>query len=75
MLRRLDDFVDRELPEHEMQLAREHLETCAACVSEFGFAASMLDELKLKLRRIDVSDDFLQRVAERLAQARKESGV
>jgi anti-sigma factor RsiW len=34
MLRRLDDYLDRELSPEEMRRAEEHLETCAACRSE-----------------------------------------
>jgi anti-sigma factor (TIGR02949 family) len=74
MFRRLDDFVDRELSPLEMQRAREHLETCAACASEYEFAASMLGELKGKLRRVDVPPELLDRIALQLAQARAEQG-
>jgi anti-sigma factor RsiW len=70
MFRRLDDYVDRELPPQEMQLARQHLETCAACASEYAFTAGMLDELKAKLRRIDVSRELLERIAEQIARAK-----
>ena len=74
MFRRLDDFVDRELSPREMQHAREHLETCAACASEFGFTASMLDELKTKLRRIDVPEELMERIGMQLARARGGNG-
>ena len=74
MFRRLDDFVDRELSPREMQHAREHLETCAACASEYAFAASLLGELKQKLRRVDVPPELLDRIALRLAEARAEGG-
>ena len=74
MLRRLDDFVDRELPPHEMQRAREHLETCEACAKEFAFTASMLDELKIKLRRIDVPEELMERIGMQLARARGGNG-
>lgn len=69
MLRRLDGYVDRELSPAEMERARRHLETCAACAAEFGFQARMLAELRAKLRRIDVPGDLLARIAERLRAA------
>ena len=72
MFRRLDDYVDRELSPREMQLAREHLETCAACAQEYAFASSMLHELKSKIRRIDVSPHLLERLDRELARAREE---
>ena len=70
MFRRLDDYLDRELGPVEMRRVREHLETCAACASEYAFTASMLDELKTKLRRIDVPEALMERIATRLAKAR-----
>jgi anti-sigma factor (TIGR02949 family) len=73
MFRRLDDYVDRELNDYEMQLAREHLETCAACAREYAFESGVLREIKSKLRRIDVAPELLERIAADLARARHAS--
>ena len=67
VVRRLDDYVDRELAPHEMQLMREHLETCAACAKEYAFAEATLRTIKAKLRRIEVPADLMAHVALRLA--------
>ena len=67
VVRRLDDYVDRELAPHEMQLMREHLETCAACAKEYAFAEATLRTIKAKLRRIEVTADLMAHVALRLA--------
>jgi anti-sigma factor (TIGR02949 family) len=69
VVRRLDDYVDRELTPHEMQLMREHIETCAACAKEHAFAVATLRTIKAKLRRIDVPSDLMAHVALRLAEA------
>jgi anti-sigma factor RsiW len=69
MVRRLDDYVDRELSPREMQLAKEHIETCAACAQELVFAEATLRTLKDKLRRIAVPHDLMAHVALRLAEA------
>ncbi len=61
-LRRLDDFVDRELAEAELRLVHEHLETCAACTAQFKFEAGVLDQVREKLRRIAVPPDLLARI-------------
>ncbi|MGH7630409.1 MAG: anti-sigma factor family protein [Gemmatimonadales bacterium] len=61
-LRRLDDFVDRELAEAELRLVHEHLQTCAACTAQFQFEAGVLDQLKDKLRRIAIPPDLLARI-------------
>jgi len=72
VLRRLDDYIDRQLSIREMELAREHIETCAACAREYGFSASTLSTIKTKLRRIEVAPDFLDRVSLALAEAHAE---
>jgi anti-sigma factor (TIGR02949 family) len=68
VVRRLDDYVDRELAPHELQLMREHLETCAACAKEYAFAEATLRTIKAKLRRIEVPDDLMAHVTLRLAE-------
>jgi anti-sigma factor (TIGR02949 family) len=70
VLRRLDDYIDRELSPREMQLAREHIETCAACAREHAFAAGTLQTLKTKLRRLDVPQELMDRISLTLAEAR-----
>ena len=69
VLRRLDDYIDRQLSVREMELAREHIETCAACAREYGFSASTLSTIKTKLRRIDVAPDLIDRISLALAEA------
>lgn len=69
VLRRLDDYIDRQLSAREIELAREHIETCAACAREYGFSASALSTIKTKLRRIEVAPDFIDRISLALASA------
>lgn len=69
-LRRLDDYVDRQLSPRERQLVHEHLETCAACAREHAFTLSTLQTLKAKLRRIDVPVDLRSRISVKLASVR-----
>jgi anti-sigma factor (TIGR02949 family) len=61
--RRLDDYLDRELGDEEMRLVREHLEICAGCAREFDFEASVIANVKQKIRQIDVPDDLQTRLA------------
>jgi anti-sigma factor (TIGR02949 family) len=72
ILRRLDDYLDRQLSPLEMERAREHIETCAACAREYGFSASTLSTIKTKLRRIDVAPDLIDRISLVLAAAHAE---
>lgn len=63
VVRRLNDFLDRELSPAETVLIREHLDTCAQCASAFAFEAGVLQELKSKLRRIDVPQGLMEKIA------------
>ena len=61
--RRIDDFLDRELSPDETQLVQEHLEVCAACAREFRYEASVLRNVRAKVRQIDVPGDLQARIA------------
>ena len=69
VLRRLDDYLDRQLSQREMELARQHIETCAACAREYGFSAGTLGTIKAKLRRIDVAPDLIDRISLAISEA------
>jgi mycothiol system anti-sigma-R factor len=66
----MDDFLDRELATGEVALVRAHLETCAACASEYSFEESVLITVREKLRRIAVPSELRERIALRIAEAR-----
>jgi anti-sigma factor (TIGR02949 family) len=68
--RRLDDFLDRELAAAEMDLVRQHLETCAGCAQEFDFEASVLLEVRAKVQRIAAPDELLSRITRLIARER-----
>ena len=62
VFRRLNDYLDRELSPAEMALVQQHLDTCAQCAGEHAFEASVLRELKAKLRRIDVPQSLIAKI-------------
>ena len=66
--RRLDDFVDHELSPEETAKVREHLDLCATCAGEFAFEASLLDQVRAKVRRIALPPDLLARISARLSE-------
>jgi anti-sigma factor (TIGR02949 family) len=72
-IRRLDDYLDRELTPHEMQLVQEHLEVCAVCASEYAFEASALERVREKLQRIEAPADLRAKVSRALERARGET--
>jgi anti-sigma factor (TIGR02949 family) len=70
MLRRLDDYLDRELTPAEVRRVEEHLQDCEACVREFGFEASVVRTVRAKVREVEVPDTLLGRVSMALARER-----
>jgi anti-sigma factor (TIGR02949 family) len=69
VLRRLDDYLDRELSDAELLQVREHLDTCVTCAAEHRFEASVLLEIRRKLRRLKAPSAVIDRVRARLARA------
>jgi anti-sigma factor (TIGR02949 family) len=72
-IRRLDDYLDRELTPHEIQLVREHLEVCATCASEYAYEARALERIRDKLQRIAAPADLRAKVSRALERARGEA--
>jgi anti-sigma factor (TIGR02949 family) len=73
MLRRLDDYLDRELTPAEVRRVEEHLQECEACAREFGFEASVVQTVRAKLREVEVPDALFGRVSMALARERARS--
>lgn len=65
-VRRLDDYLDRELSLAEQHEVERHLETCDRCLGRFRFEAGVLDELKSKLRRVQTPDTLASRLRDAL---------
>jgi anti-sigma factor (TIGR02949 family) len=65
--RRMDDYLDRELSPPEVERVRRHLETCAACASEYRFEDAVLRDIRRKLRRVVVPHDLRSRIEQLLA--------
>ena len=61
-VRRLDDYLDRELTPDETVLVQDHLEICAGCAREFNFEASVLRGVRRKLRQIDLPTSLQSRI-------------
>jgi anti-sigma factor (TIGR02949 family) len=67
--RRLDDYLDRELTSHEMQLLREHMDVCAVCAAEYTFEASVLKQVRAKLQRLGAPEELLAKISRALRRA------
>ena len=65
-VRRLSDFLDRELQESEMAIVREHLNACDVCANGFEFNGSILQAIKAKLDDASLPEGLKARVFARL---------
>ena len=70
-VRRLDDYLDRELSDAETHEVERHLEVCNRCLARFQFEGAVLDELRVKLRRVVVPETL----EGRLRQALRDEGL
>jgi len=66
---RLDDYVDRELSDHEQEEVAQHLAVCAVCAPEFALEREILDDVRAKLRRIRVPVGLRARISAALRGA------
>jgi anti-sigma factor (TIGR02949 family) len=65
-VRRIDDYLDRELSAAETQQVERHLEVCGRCLARFQFERAVLDNLSAKLRRVSVPENLAARLKARL---------
>jgi anti-sigma factor (TIGR02949 family) len=63
-LRKLDDFVDRELSPADIKCIETHLRVCKHCAAKFAFETELIEELKAKVRRISVPPTLLKGIME-----------
>jgi anti-sigma factor (TIGR02949 family) len=61
-VRRLDDYLDRELSPAETHEVERHLEVCDHCLKRFQFEGTVLDDLRVKLRRVVVPETLETRL-------------
>jgi len=67
-VRRLDDYLDRELSATERREVERHLETCDRCLQRFRFEAATVDELRSKLQHVTVPEKLESRLRALLRQ-------
>ena len=66
-VRRLDDYLDRELSPAETTEVERHLQTCEGCLRRFQFEGAVLDDLRMKLRRVVTPQALAARLRQRLS--------
>ena len=67
VLRRLDDFIDRELSTEDMRMVERHVEECLRCAERYRFEISLLQEIRSRLRRVRLPGDLVTRIRLQLA--------
>ena len=70
VLRRLDDYLDGELPLDETGAVQKHLERCVSCSARFAAEGVILRTVRAELQRVAAPAHLLARVSIALDQAR-----
>jgi anti-sigma factor (TIGR02949 family) len=66
IVRRLDDYLDRELDESEMAVVREHINACEVCANGLEFEDTIISAIRSKLQDAALPDGLKGRVFARL---------
>jgi anti-sigma factor (TIGR02949 family) len=66
ILQRVDDYIDRELAPGDVRMVERHIAGCVHCAGRQRFQASMVREIRRRLRRIRVPGTLLARIQLRL---------
>lgn len=61
--RRLQDYLDRELAEHETEEVNRHLAVCEWCASEYRFERSVIEQVRNKLQGARPPEDLMSRIS------------
>ena len=72
-LRRLEDFLDRELTPDETRRVQAHLDTCAGCAEQYRFEGRLLDGVREKVRRVSLPSDLRDRIRRLFDEERRAS--
>jgi anti-sigma factor (TIGR02949 family) len=70
ILRRLDDYIDRELSPDEMRAVEAHIAECLRCADRYRFELSLIREIRGRLRRLRLPGALVARIRRRLAAER-----
>lgn len=62
-IRRLNDYLDRELSSEEVAMVEAHLATCEMCAAEYGFERELLGEIKARMAQSTMPADLRDRLA------------
>jgi anti-sigma factor RsiW len=66
ILRRLDDYIDRELSPEDERVVERHIEECLRCAGRYRFEIGLIHEIRVRLRRISLPGDLMTRIRRRL---------
>ena len=67
--RRIDDYLDKELPAEEIQLVAEHLEFCLMCASEFKYEATLIEAVRKKFNLISEPSGLFAKISRSLTES------
>ncbi len=62
-IKRLDDFLDRELTETELFRVERHLKLCHSCSKKFKFEQEIVQGIRKKLAQVTLPADLQNKIA------------
>ncbi len=65
-IKRLDDYLDRELSSTELVRVERHVKLCQSCSKKFKFEKETLDGIRAKFNRIILPIDIYERIEQLL---------
>ena len=66
-IKRLDDYVDREINATELARVEIHLKFCRSCSKKFKFEREILAGIRAKLSLVAMPNDLQKRIAQIVA--------
>jgi anti-sigma factor RsiW len=66
ILRKLDDYIDRELSPDDSRMVERHINECLRCAGRYRFEIELVHELRTRLRRISLPADLMTSIRRRL---------
>lgn len=67
-LKRLDDYIDRELSTEELERVKNHLKICHACTRKFATETSFVRETRSKLDHLALPEALMRQVSQKLSR-------
>ena len=67
-LKRLNDYLDRELTPRETKSLERHLKMCLECSKKFAFEAEVIKQVRSKLKKVELPEGLMAKLSQSLTE-------